>query len=212
MREYLSALFEHGCVRVPPIRNLTESDYRDADELLQAFDEAYRQEMPGSPPPLCLASARWAAVQLFRACQYLIFRDVNAATVSAELSKPCPVDGRGAPHVSPAVHYSVDLTFRFLPDLMRLARAAAQNDVLVAQIAEWARAWPLSSVGMADNGSVNMEGIVQHPGLLAMYVDRVLARRDRSRMTDERVLAEMRRAVGPFDRLARGLDGVLSGC
>ena len=92
---------------------------------------------------------------------------------------------------------------------MRLARAASQDDVLVAQFAEWAIDWPLSSVGIAGTGSVSIEGIVQHPGLLTMYVDRIVARRDQSRVTDERVRTEIRRAVGPFNKLARDLHDLL---
>jgi hypothetical protein len=32
---------------------------------------------------------------------------------------------------APAVHYSVDVVFRFLPDLARFARSAADNDLLL---------------------------------------------------------------------------------
>ena len=45
--------------------------------------------------------------------------------MTEQLSVPCPQKA------SPAVCYSVDLTFRFLPDLTRLARAASEDDPLV---------------------------------------------------------------------------------
>ena len=40
----------------------------------------------------------------------------------------------------------MDLTFRYLPDLYKLARNAAQQDVLLTHLARWAVDWPLSSL------------------------------------------------------------------
>ena len=43
--------------------------------------------------------------------------------------------------------YFVDLTFRYLPDLLQLAKGLAPGDALVAQLKATARQWPLSLVG-----------------------------------------------------------------
>jgi hypothetical protein len=145
----------------------------------------------------------------YRACQFAVFRDVPAEAVAGALSVPCP----GATAVtavaqSPAVHYSVDVVFRFLPDLARFARSAADNDPLLEPLQRWARQWPLSSVGMAGVDGADV-AFVAHPALLALYVDRVIATRDRSRLADERVRQAVRAALGLHPQLAPDLAAAL---
>ena len=72
----------------------------------------------------------------------LVFRDEPAAAIAEALGPPCP-----AP-ITPSTHYSVDLVFRFLPEVVIFARSAAAHDPLVEHLERFAREWPLSSVGM----------------------------------------------------------------
>jgi hypothetical protein len=95
--------------------------------------------------------------------------------------------GDGPADDSPAVHYSVDLSFRFLPDLVRHARAASERDALVGRLMDWANRWPLSCVGFAGAAAGSIDGFAGHPCLLRMYVDRIIAGHDVSRLTDQRV-------------------------
>jgi hypothetical protein len=101
-----------------------------------------------------------------------------------------------------SVHYSVDLTFRYLPDLYKLARSASQQDVLLTHLARWAVDWPLSSVGMAGVEPVELDDWVNDPCLLGLYVDRVIARNDVSRLGDRRVREAVEQALGLFPDLA----------
>ena len=105
--------------------------------------------------------------------------------------------GSPVPAAAPAsLHYSVDLSFRFLPDLLRLARSEAEGDPLLRHIRQWAAAWPLSSVGIPDLELGSIEPIVEHPCLLSIYCDRIIALRDRSRLGDSRVDGALAQAVG----------------
>ena len=63
------------------------------------------------PRRFCLPAARWAATMFYRACQFVAFRDVRMRRHRGprRMAVACP---HGDP---PAVHYSVDLTFRYLP-------------------------------------------------------------------------------------------------
>jgi len=193
---FLSSLLESGRVRVSGQHELPQDELHAGDQVLKAFEEQYRLEMPGEPPPLDLRAARWAAVMFFRACQFAVYRDVPAQVVEAELSASCPA------RTSPGVCYSVDLVFRLLPDLARFARSAAENDPLVAHLKRLAREWPLSSVGTPEVDGTNIDGFVNDPCLLALYVDRIIAARDVSRLSDPRVRDGVKRAIGLHTELS----------
>jgi hypothetical protein len=120
-------------------------------------------------PVLDVEAASWAARQLFKACQCLVDRDVDAALVSAELSLACPTAH------GPGTDYSVDLIYRFLPDLLTLSRRLAPHDVLTGILETWAHEWPLSSPGVCLSRVVSLDGFIQHPALRRLYVDRVTA-------------------------------------
>ena len=81
-----------------------------------------------------------------------------------------------------STHLSVDLTFRFLPQVLRRARGIDPGDALVTMIADVLRAWPLSGV-LADLDEPPVEpkslGFSGHSGLMLLYAER-LATHDRS--------------------------------
>lgn len=208
---FLSELFEHGRVRVDEptptptgLRPPAAEDRAAAEAVLRQRDDAVRLDFPGDPPPFDPNLALWSAEQFYRACQFTVYRDVPAEVVVAVLTAPCPA----APLA--AQHYHVDLTFRFLPDLMRLARSAAENDPLCEQLKDWANRWPLSSVGMAGAEPDANEPAWDDAGLLRLYVDRVIGARDMSRLSDPRVRRAMRAALGFYDRLAPQLAEALA--
>jgi len=64
-----------------------------------------------------------------------------------------------------------------------------------------ARAWPLSSVGVAGVSDVDVDPFIDHPSLRRLYADRIVERRDASRLGDPRVRAAVREAIGAHDEL-----------
>lgn len=202
--EFLQALFEHGRVRVGAPGDAISSDqWSRVDALLAERHAADRADFPGDIPPLAPEAARWAAEQCYRACQFAVYRDAGAEKIAETLSAPCPQ----APPASR--HISVDLTFRFLPDLYRLAKAASEGDPLCERLRGWAAEWPFSSVGMPGVNPADINDVCEHSGLLLRYVDRIMTRRDRSRLADPRVRAAAQAAVGHFTELAGDLAGAL---
>ncbi len=184
---------------------LEADEFRAAESTLAALEDVYRLDLPGEAPRLEPVAARWAAVSLFQACQFVVFRNADEEMIASALGASADFqtveadEGKiPASRLAEAAsqHYSVDLTFRFLPDLMRLARSDAENDPLLAYIRQWAGAWPLSSVGIPDVRPSSIEPIVAHPCLLSMYCDRILARNDRTRLSDPRIDAVVQTAVG----------------
>jgi len=105
----------------------------------------------------------------------------------------------------------VDLTFRYLPDLAKLARSASERDPLLAHIVRWAVDWPLSSVGMVGIGPVQIDNLAKDRCLLKLYVDRVIARGDKSRLCDPRVREAAQQAIGLFPELAANMASACAG-
>ncbi len=206
LSQFLERLFEEGRVPVTAPEPVPADELRAAETTLAGLEAVYRLDLPGEAPPLAPAAARWAAVSLFHACQFVVFRNAGEEMIAAALTAPIPVGEHASLHAgdgledpsdhAASLHYSVDLTFRFLPDLMRLARSDAENDPLLGYLRQWAADWPLSSVGLPDVTPKSIEPIVNHPCLLGIYRDRVIARNDRSRRGDPRVEEAVMQAVG----------------
>lgn len=197
--QFLSSLFSDGRLTAGPPAPLTGEDWQAADMVLADAEGDHRLNMPGSAPSFSLDDARWAAELFYRACQCAVYRDLDEQTLAQLLQVP----RQGA--AGPAAHYSVDLVFQYLPSLAKFARSAAESDPLVVQLQRWASEWPLSSVGMPGIENINIDGFAGDRCLLQLYVDRIIASGDKSRLADARVRDAMRGAIGPHAQLAAGI-------
>jgi hypothetical protein len=63
---------------------------------------------------------------------------------------------------------------------------------------------------MPDITPQHVDVIVQHPGLLKLYVDRIMAKNDKSRVGDPRINTAVRAALGHFTHLAANLTAELA--
>ncbi len=198
LRSFLLDLRNSGQVRVQRVFAFQAREVSDLEEALFDLDRAVRIEMPGEAPELALDSAVWGAITLYRASQFLVFRDLDAEQIERALTRPCP----GSESGNPEVHYSVDLTLRHLPDLARLARGISRNDPLISNLAVLGREWPLSSVGMEDLGELNSGPVLGHPSLRQLYADRILQQRDLPRLEDPGTREALRESLGAHPELA----------
>lgn len=190
---FVDALINTGRVTVDPEARGLEG-VKQATEVL--FSIA-RVELASTSPALCEGVAEWALVLLYRGCQALVYRELDAQDVRHALAEPCPRPP------SPDVCFSADLAFRFLPDLISLARGIAENDPLVVGLRAVAARWPLSSVGVTGLPEVDGPApFIEHPGLRRLYVDRIIERNDVSRLTDRRARAAVLEAIGGMPELA----------
>lgn len=151
---------------------------------------------PGEPPTYLPEVGLWGAMLFYRGCQLAVYREWGAENVQAAFGSTCPAE------ISAAAHYSVDLAWQFLLDLHRLTRQASPNDPLVEAIRQFAAQWPLSSVGIAGIAPLSLAGIVEHPGLLRLYADRIIGREDASRLADPAVREAVQAALGAHACLA----------
>lgn len=201
--EFLTALFADGRVTVPDFSPLVDEEVNAGDEIIAEYERHTRLEMPGTAPAFIATAGRWAGTRFFRACQFLVYRDIGEKTVDEELGVPI-----GEP-VSPDVHYCVDLVFRFLPDVTKFASSAAERDPLLDHLNDWARQWPLSSVGMSGIENVDIAGFENNVSLMRLYADRIIAKSDTSRLSDGAVRNAVGRALGMYSDLADGISTAL---
>jgi hypothetical protein len=117
----------------------------------------------------CLRQSSWA----------LVNHDERIADLRKRLNMPI------SPR-TPSQHLSADLTFRYLPQVLRRARGLNPDDPLVECVANLLRRWPLSGV-LSDvvEGPIERIELGSHPGLLLLYAER-LTRNDRSSWRPER--------------------------
>ncbi len=193
LSHFLVALAETGQVAVSP--EFVEDEDGDVGAVLLEMDRVTRLNLAGSAPEFVPDAASWAARLLYRSCQFLVCRDVDGGILTTALREPCPMAH------SPGTDYSADLALQYLPDLIHMARQVASGDPLVQQLLIIAREWPLSSVGVRGLEAVSVENFISDAALRQLYVDRILAREDVSRLGDSRVAQAVREALGAFPEL-----------
>lgn len=192
---FLRELWNVGRVRIGVPQPVEPDARSEAAELLADFEQAYRLAMPGEPPAFDSEAAIWAAVSFYSAAALVINRDFGEGEFPTLFGQNIP------DKASAGTHYSVDLTMRFLPDLIKLAKSAAIDDPLVKRLMEWAVAWPLSSVGIDLVGQVDTTPIRTSPTLMRLYVDRVIATSDYSRLDDDWVVEMAKESFGNYPQL-----------
>ena len=195
--QFLSDLFETG--RVSVFIDLPDELQEDVDEVLVSAEKVAAGNLAGTSPSFELACARWAAKIFYGACHFLVCRDVNPETVEAFFKQPCP----GA-H-SPQTDYSADLIFRYLPDLVGMTRAVASGDPLLQQLLTLGKEWPLSSLGISGIEAVEVTAFIEHPSLRQLYVDRIIARADLSRLGDPQIDLGVREVLGDYPELSESI-------
>ena len=199
LQRFVRDLLDAGRIGLDPPAPESSQDAQAAAGAILELDRRARLELAHTVPALVLPVATWALGILRRGCLYLAYREVGAEEVARGLGVPCPGSERQpeVESVAPAVLYSADLGFRWLPDLIRLARGVSDGDPLVEGLRALAAAWPLSSVGVADTAPTELpEALRSNPCLRALYVDRILATGDLARLADPSVADSVRVALG----------------
>ncbi|MCA8995579.1 MAG: hypothetical protein KDA80_01280 [Planctomycetaceae bacterium] len=192
--DFLDRLFLDGRLCIESEEPFGRRQLDQALPTLLQLERDYRLALPGTPPEVRPASAIWGMAITYWAAQRLAYRHL-----SVEL--PRELEANTLDSDSAGDCYSVDLTFRFLPDLLRLSRSAKCEE-LTLQLMAFANDWPLSSVGIEGLEPQTPIGVLSYPSLRTLYVDRIIARQDVSRLSDEDVREAVRAAIGIHSHLA----------
>ena len=176
LSSFIIDLLAFGDVTVAgQITPFEEKDIEKSTALLQQFYEKDILEMPGKAPAFSQDAALWAAKFLYNAIQLTMMRDLSEEDIQKNLE---PFLGTQ----SVESIYSIDLTFRFLPDLFSLAKGLAPEDILVDRLKETASKFPLSTIGIEINEDADHTLILNHPSLRLNYTDRLIEAKDLMRV------------------------------
>ncbi len=192
LTHFLTHLVEEGHAYVDnDIQAFDPDDLQAAANFLQTVYQNDSLDMPDRPPQYLAAAALWAAQFLYRALQCTVLRNLEADVVK-DLLKPYPEPP------SPEAIYAVDLTFRHLPDVFKLAKGLAPDDILVTILKENAVRWHFSSVGMAIEADIAPENILAHPSLRLAYIDRIIQAKDIKRVNSDVLRELVETALGDY--------------
>jgi hypothetical protein len=167
--------------------------------VLRELAQRAREELALEAPQFSSEAGLWAARLTYHLAQFTVCRDIGQEHIDLICNLPCPT-GK-----TPEALWSVDLTLRQLPRLFRLAKRLSGGDPLVTNMERIAAEWPLSSVGIRAIKIVDASKINGHPTLARLYVDRIFAESDESRLGDPIIDNWLRRDLGMHRGLAPAL-------
>jgi len=205
MIAFLQSLFSDGELNIP--RPESAFDERQALDAVTQFERVWRCELPGDPPEFVAESAVKAAQILMAVCQAVIHREINIEQTEQTIDQACLTTDD-----TPSLHYSVDLVFRYLPQVDERARRISESDALLDLLKTLGRRWPLSSVGTKGCVLDQLPTALQHPSLWRMYVDRIISTKDVSRVNIPSVRDAVAAALGPFPHLAPEFSTAIQSC
>jgi hypothetical protein len=190
--QFIQDIIQQGKVTVDGhVTSFSDEDKQAATQRLHEYYELQKQELTATVPAFDAPAAIWAAGFLYRAVQLVMLRDLGDDVVNKLLT---PYDGA----VTSEAVLSVDLSFRYLPNLAGLAKGLAPEDVLVKRLHETAVQWPFSSVGMKVEGDFNIDVILNNACVCRSYIDRIITARDVKRSNNPQVKEYIKEALGDY--------------
>ncbi len=164
---FLQGLLDEGRIVLRGRPMPSEADRPSAVARLEAAFQVHRLDVAGPPIPFEPTAALAAAELVRLASWFLLNRSETVEMMERCLAMPRP------PRTA-SEHLSADLTFRFLPQIQRRARAIAPGDGLASFLADVLRAWPLSGVlSDIEEGPKDVGDLGAHPGLWMLYAERL---------------------------------------
>ena len=193
----MEQLFVDGTVRVSGAALASHEEIEAAVDWVLQAEPQIREHGPLAPPVVDRPALKWAIRHFRGAAQLAVFRQLGPEEVAKRLEDDFVGEGDAA-----GAMYSVDLVFRFLPDLVRIVKGMNPDDPLLAQLRKWGERWPLSSVGIPGLALSGLEPLLANRCLSMLYVDRIIEADAVDRLHDPRVQELVRGAIGAYPELS----------
>lgn len=166
LADFLMNLFDEGEVVFRSAPESPTADPIDAVNVLKKAFAVYRLDVAGPLIEFDRESALPAAEFVRWVCWFLLHRDSPSDEVQQRVVVPKRPDSASA-------HLSVDLVFRYLPQLHRRARILSPEDPLTQRATEALRVFPLSGVlADIDGPPLSPLEFAGHEGLQLLYAER----------------------------------------
>lgn len=192
---FLRDLFTTGdAVVTTAIQQFDADDLADAGAVLSDYYKLDIENMPYNMPAFNQSAAIWAAQYLYHSMQLLLLRQFGEEHIAKLL-----VDYNGK--ATDDVVYSVDLTFKYLPDILNAAKGLAPDDPLVQKLSHTANQWQYSSVGAPITAPETDSVILENAALRTEYIDRIIEKKDKHRLKQTTTKQVVAAALGTHAEL-----------
>ncbi|QDT32154.1 hypothetical protein [Thalassoglobus polymorphus] len=191
-------LFEDGRLVLQTDQRPTLGEICKGVDVVVEFEPVFRQTLALTPPDIAQDAVSWSVEQFYLIAQRVAYQHLDQNRIEFHFDAP-PADAL----------YSVDLLFRFLPDLLRLSQSTDVNASLTERLMNLATDWPLSSVGIALSAEPEVQAILDCRSLRILYVDRIIAAGDVDRLSHSEIRNDVRAAIGANPQLSPKLSECL---
>lgn len=186
LRLYEEVVLYNGVPDIPA------HELEEVQQFLLSEYEREGKEYPSGAPAFHADAALWAAVLIYRASQLLLYREQK----SVQLNELFP---RFDETRNVSVILSADLTLRFLPSVLEKAQEIDPEDALIGILKAIATDWDYSAIGSKVEAPLNDFHLAEKtPLLMKLYIDRVIAVRDKKLAEHPDINRRVRSALGMY--------------
>lgn len=160
--------------------------------LGQFLGEEYQRECieyPFEVPEFNEAAAVWAAELVYISAQLLLNRE---KTIDEIGEFPDVYNAE----ISASAHLSADLCLRFLPEIIKKLEQIDKDDELIPKLKKYLEPWSYSAIGCLRDDDVVGKTIFSTPCVRALYMQRLLERKQIHAITDSEIQESIRASVG----------------
>ena len=151
-------------------QNILSTSDEEKELVILFLEKEYRSEalnFPFDSPNFHPLAALWAAETVYYACQFILFRE-NDADKLEDFFPTFQFE------ISSSTILSVDLCFRFLPDMLRQLSLIDSEDSLIPILEKYLKTWHFSGINYSLNfKEVDLNIIFTNPCLQQLYLNRI---------------------------------------
>lgn len=205
--ECLLGLWTSGRVSVAIEADVSDTDRLWAAQLLERRAEDQALELPGEPPEFHAGAALDAALAVYHAARFTVFRRESPAHIRAVLGRTLT-----EPEPSASEAWSADIVLPAMAGVRRRAARVSGEDPLLREIDALLQRRPLSAAALGPlaasiaRDTPGLRAILDDPCLRRLLVDRLMACADRAGIERLGLVADVRAAIGAWPELAPGLE------